>query len=362
MTLKAVLRASLGKSLTMRAALGAALALAGIAAVAAPSASAANRGEHVHAASVARFHVTGIVSAVNDDSVNLFVENGVVAGRAVDHEQLTVRLGRARIHEIAARDGHFRSGDRTFAIGEVARFSGAVLADGSSNDLWAQTGSVTQTPVIALVGTVYETGGSLVIVDRTVFGRCDQVNSFVEPVVVDDSSATITLDGSAATGAQIAAGQTVIVLGTNVDGTVLAASIYAFSTAPTIATGILRTVSGTTLAITPFGWRLGPWSPGGSNNDSMPSGPFLVDASSAVIVLNGVAGSAVSDLAPGDAIVAVGPSGSSPLAASVVFAFDQLDLAPLTFFGHHHGHGGQWWSGQVSGTGNSGSNSQGSSD
>ncbi len=364
MTLNAILRSARGPGLVMRAVLGATLALAGVAVLVAPSASAAEHGARTHIASAARFHVIGIVSAVNADSVNLFVERGMVAGRSASHDQVTVHFGHAHIRELAARNGQSRRGDQTFAVGEVAHFSGAVLTEGSSNALLAQSGTVTPTPVTALVGTVYETGGSLVIVDRSVFGRYDQVNAFVEPVVVDDSNATVTLDGSAATATQIAAGQTVIVLGTNEDETILAASIYAFSTPPTIATGILQTVSGTTLAIAQFGGHFGPWSPSGSNNDSLSTGPSLVDASSATIVLNGVSGSSVSDLAPGDAIVAVGPSGSTPLAATAVFAFNQLDVTPIFFFRHHgqfHGDpGGPGWSGQQSGGGDAGGSGQGS--
>lgn len=362
MTLKAILRSTRGPSLAMRAALGATLVFAGVAALVAPSASAADHGASTHLASSARFRVTGIVSAVKADSVNLFVERGTVAGHSASHEQVTVHFGSAHIRGLAARNGHLR-GDRTLVVGDVARFSGSVLTEGSSNGLWAQSGTVTPTPVIALVGTVYETGGSLVIVDRSVFGRCDQMNAFVQPVVVDDSDATVTLDGTAAATSQITAGQTVIVLGTNEDETILAASIYAFSTPPTIATGILQTVSGTTLAISQFGGHFDPWSQGGSNNDSSSTGPFLVD-SPATIVLNGVSGAPVSDLAPGDAIIAVGPSGTTPLAATTVFASNQLDIAP-TFFFRHHGHfqggpGGQGWSGQQAGGGPSGGGGQGS--
>lgn len=354
MMLKTVLRGSRPR-LAARAALGAAIALAGIATLVAPSASAANRGG-AHLSSTARFHVTGIVSAVNAESVKVFVENGVVAGKSADHQLLTVQLGRARIRDLVARKGHFRREVGSFVVGELARLSGVVFTQGSSNDLQADSGSVTQTPVIAVVGTVYETGGSLVIVDRSVLGRCDQVSSFVIPVIVDDSqAATITLDGATATASQIAAGQTVIVLGTNDNDIVLAQSIYAFSTPPTIETGILQDVSGTTLAISPFGgygypWSLRGWNGGGS------AGPSLIDASSATIVLNG-ASSSISDLSDGDAIVAVGPSASSntPFAAATVFAFSESDVVPVAFFGHRNfwgqGWSGQGWSGQQSGGG-----------
>jgi hypothetical protein len=359
MSRKVILRGTRGPSLAMCAALGATLVFAGVAALVAPSASAADYGARTHLASSARFHVTGIVSAVKADSVNLFVESGTVAGRSASHEQVTVHFGRAHIRELTARNGHLRHRERTFVVGEVARFSGSVLTEGSSNGLWAQSGTVTPTPVIALVGTVYETGGSLVIVDRSIFGRGDQMNAFVQPVVVDDSDATVTLDGNSADTSQITAGQTVIVLGTNEDETILAASIYAFSTPPTIATGILQTVSGTTLAISQFGGHFDPWSQG----DSWSTGPFLVD-SPATIVLNGVSGAPVSDLAPGDAIIAVGPSGTTPLAATTVFASNQLDTAPTFFFRHHgHFHGGprgKGWSGQQAGGGDSGGGGQGS--
>ncbi|MGB9112047.1 MAG: hypothetical protein WCF24_04895 [Acidimicrobiales bacterium] len=367
MQLKENVRGPHRPNLALRWALGVTLVVAGVATLAAPAASAANRGAPARLDSAARFHVTGIVSGVSANSVQLFVERGVVAGHSARHQLLTVQLGHVRIREVTAGKGHARFSAGSFAIGEVARCSGEVSADGSSADLEAESATVsTDTPATALVGTVYETGGSLVIVDRTVFGRWDEMSSFVQPVIVDDTNATVTLDGAAAMASQIAAGQTVIVLGTDDNDIVLAASIDAFTTPPTIATGILQTVSGTTLAITPFGGRFLPLSlsQAGNNNVSDSFGPFLVDASTATIVLNGVSGAAVSELTPGDAIIAVGPPGTSPLVATTVFAFNQSDVAPLFFVRHHHlgfqnGQGGQWWSGQQSGKGDRGSNSQG---
>ncbi len=369
MQLRESLRRSRRPNLGLRSPLGVMLVLAGAAMLAAPAASAADRGASARLGSAARFHVAGIVSGVSANSVTMFVERGVVAGHSARHQLLTVQLGHVRIHEVTGREGHARFDAGSFAIGEVARCSGPVLA-GPSAVLEAESATVsTETPATALVGTVYETGGSLVIVDRTVFGRWDQMTSFVQPVIVDDSNATVTLDGSSALASQIAAGQTVIVLGTDDNDIVLAASIDAFTTPPTIATGTLQIVSGTTLAITPFGGHFGAfsWSQGGNGNNPESSAPYLVDASTATIVLNGVSGASVSDLAPGDAIIAVGPSGTSPLVASTVFAFNQSDIAPLFFVRHHHwgfqnGQGGQWWSGQQSGGGDRGPNSQGSDD
>jgi hypothetical protein len=352
---------------TLRWALGVSLVLAGVTALAAPAASAAERGAYARLHPGAHFQVTGIVSGVNANSVSVFVERGVVAGRSARHELLTVQLGRARVHEFAGRKGHARSDDANFAIGEVAHLSGVVLAGGPSANLECESATVsTDTPATALVGTVYETGGSLVIVDRSVFGQSDQMSDFVQPVIVDDTNATVTLNGAAATGSQIAAGQTVIVLGTLDNDIVLAASIDAFTTAPTIETGTLQDVSGTTLAITPFGGRFGYWSQSGGNSNDQ-NGPFLVDASTATIVLNGVSGATVSELTTGDAVIVVGTPGTTPLVATTVFASDQSDVAPLYFVHHHHfgfqnGQGGQWWSGQQSGGGNGGANSQGSDD
>ncbi|MGA8297150.1 MAG: hypothetical protein WB770_08930, partial [Acidimicrobiales bacterium] len=289
MSRRALLEGSTGPSLALRVALGATLVIAGVAALIAPSASAANREAKNSAASVAHFHVTGIVSAANANTVNLFVEQGVVAGRSVRHDELSVHVDRARIHEFTTRRSNLRHRGRPFSVGEIARLSGNVFEDGSSDDLEAQSATVSSTPMMAIVGQVTEVGGTLVIVDRTAFGEGDHMSDYVEPAIVDDSQATVTLDGAAATASQIAAGQTVVVLGTSANDIVLAAAIYAFSTPPTIAKGILQTVSGDTLAIWTPGYRDDSYSWGQGDENAMFTGtPILVDASSATIVLNGV--------------------------------------------------------------------------
>ena len=55
MTLKSILRSTRGLSLAMRAVLGATLVLAGVAALVAPSASAADHGARTHLASPSAF-------------------------------------------------------------------------------------------------------------------------------------------------------------------------------------------------------------------------------------------------------------------------------------------------------------------
>jgi hypothetical protein len=137
-------------------------------------------------------------------------------------------------------------------------------------------------------------------------GNGDGQNSFT----VDVSQAAVTVDG--ATGPTLAPGQFVAVLGEGDHDTLLAASVYAFSAAPTVTGGEVSAVDGTVVT---FG-----------EDDTSTS----LDLGTATLVINGNPGGTVDQITPGNRLVVIGSTdGTGTFTATMAFAFNSGDRGPV---------------------------------
>jgi hypothetical protein len=141
-------------------------------------------------------------------------------------------------------------------------------------------------------------------------------------ITVDDTTATITVDGASGT---IAVGDTVAVLGEASHDTVVASTIYAFTTAPSFMRGKVQQVNGDTVTIRDDG------------NTS------TVSLTGVPLAINGDVGATPSQLVVGDKLLLVGPvdAGTGRVTPEVAFAFNHHDDHPCGDNDEHHGnHGG----------------------
>ena len=142
-------------------------------------------------------------------------------------------------------------------------------------------------------------------------------------ITVDDTNAAITVDG--AEGA-ITVGDTVAILGEVTDNTVVASTIYAFSTAPAFMRGEVESVSGDNVTVRDRGTTT------------------TVSLTGVPLALNGDVGATPSELVAGDKLLLVGTlaEGTNQLIPEVAFAFNHHDDHPCgdNEGGGHHGHDG----------------------
>jgi hypothetical protein len=142
-------------------------------------------------------------------------------------------------------------------------------------------------------------------------------------VMVDDTTAAITVDGQAGT---IAVGDTVAVLGEATDNTVVASTIYAFTAAPAFMRGEIRAISGDNVTLKDDG------------NSTM------VSLTGVPLALNGDVGATTSQLVVGDKLLIVGTMDASTgqITPMLAFAFNHHDDNPCgdNDGGEHGGDGG----------------------
>jgi hypothetical protein len=143
-------------------------------------------------------------------------------------------------------------------------------------------------------------------------------------VTVDDTAASITVDGAAGT---IAAGETVAVLGEVTDNTVVASAIYAFTTKPGFSRGKVTMVSGENVTFRHDG------------------NTVLVSLTAVPLALNGDVGATPSELVAGDKLLLVGSidAHTGVITPQLAFAFNHHDDHPCGDNherGHHGHHGG----------------------
>lgn len=137
-------------------------------------------------------------------------------------------------------------------------------------------------------------------------------------ITVDDTTAAITVDGAAGT---IAVGDTVAVLGEATADTVVASTIYGFTTAPAFMRGEVNDVNGNIVTVR-------------DNGDTS-----TVDLTGVPLALNGDVGSTPSQLVAGDELLVIGTldSNTGQITPEVAFAFNQQDDHPC---GDNNGHDG----------------------
>jgi hypothetical protein len=136
-------------------------------------------------------------------------------------------------------------------------------------------------------------------------------------ITIDDSTATITVDGASGT---IVAGDTVAVLGEATHNTVVASTIYAFTQAPGFMRGNVQQVSGDNVTLRDRGTTI------------------TVSLADVPLAINGDVGATPSQLKVGDKLLVIGDIDieSGQVTPEVAFAFNHHDDHPC---GDNHGHG-----------------------
>lgn len=163
-------------------------------------------------------------------------------------------------------------------------------------------------------GTIVSISGTTIDISPTTAGTGGD-NSQGDGIAVDASQATVLLDGGPSSVTSLASGETVAVIGEKNDGTMVATTVLAYDNAfaVAVAVGHITAVSGSVLTLS-----------GRGDSGAVTS----VDSGAANIYLNGVVGSAVSQLQVGDRVIALGTAGSNPLASSAILAFNSGDQHP----------------------------------
>jgi hypothetical protein len=169
-------------------------------------------------------------------------------------------------------------------------------------------------PAHVFLGKITAVNGTLIKVSKGAEASDSQAenDNGLHGFVVDVSKATVTVDGAAGT---LAVGQTVAVLGEGDSDAVLAASVYAFTVAPTVLAGKISAVTGTQVTL-------------GDEEDAV-----TVDLAGTPLVINGNAGGALTSVAAGAKIVVLGTTTAGAFAPSLAFVFNSADKHPV---GHNH--------------------------
>lgn len=257
-----------------------------------------------------RFNLTGLVTAANGTSLQVLVAKGSMNGKQLATQSVSIVLSPHRNHPASA------------SVGDTIRAQGT--ADPQTGQLDASTFEVQSSATSAMVGLVDAVNGTTISLHVSAVadpgGQGDQGDHGVsqsegrhgggEDVAVDVAQASVSVDGQPAALAQLATGETVAILGQRDDQSALASQVLAYSTAPGIAEGTLTQVNGNVLTLS-------------TRHDDHEIITAAVDVTSSLIVLDGQSGATVSQLNPGDQVLAVGTAGSNPLAAMTIFAFDR---------------------------------------
>jgi hypothetical protein len=140
-------------------------------------------------------------------------------------------------------------------------------------------------------------------------------------VMIDDTAASILVDGAAGT---IAVGDTVAVLGETMDNTITASTVWAFSTPQAFIRGEIQQVSGDNVTLREHG------------------DTSTVSLTGVPLALNGDVGATTSQLMAGDKLVVIGSvdATTGDVTPELAFAFNRHDDNPCGDNDEHHGDGG----------------------
>jgi hypothetical protein len=331
------------------------LAIAGFGAViavaaAVPAAAIASAPHHaaaVHHSSAKHHHrskhlmVKGIVAGHHGRTVTVFAKTATVGSTIRHNERIRVRFARSAHGRTKIRTGNHL---RLVATG-VAHKRTFVIRHNDDE-------TVTASPATLIFGTVETVNGNVLTISENDRDNGDHHdgddndgdgggdNDGVSPnehspggpgdgdndghghqVMIDDTSATILVDGAAGT---IAVGDTVAVLGETMDNTITASSVWAFSTPQAFMRGNIQTVSGDSVTLKDDG------------NTS------TVSLTGVPLALNGDVGATTSQLMAGDKLLLIGTvdATSGDFTPELAFAFNHRDDNPCGDNDEHHGDGG----------------------
>lgn len=255
--------------------------------------------------------VAGKVTSVSGNDLTL---NGPGGSTAVDAGAASIYLNGVADGSI----GQVTQGDRVVALGTAGSnpFASSVVFDVNRDDLFPtgyNPGDPNGPAAPIAAGTINSVSGDTVQVTlpRSGEGRHGGGASRRgfkagrdrkgDSIVVDASQATVTLDGSSSSVGDLAAGDTVMIVGAVIGDRFVASDVYAYDNSPQVVVGFLRQVLGNTLVLS-----------GDSGTE--------VDAASASVYLDN-APSGLGELSAPDLVVALGSSSSGTLSATAVFAF-----------------------------------------
>jgi len=271
------------------------------------------------------FSLNGLVQSDSNGLIGVYVARGEIGGRQVRNVVEHVIVDKASHKAKQARSKHASSatvfaragkGAKSIVVGDIVHLSGTVDQSGDSQTLDATHENIVNTRSTGVSGTIVSIAGTTIDICPTTTGTGGD-NSQGDGIAVDASQATVLLDGASSSVTLLASGETVAVIGEKNDGTMVATTVLAydnaFAVAVAVAVGHITAVSGSVLTLS-----------GRGDSGAVTS----VDSSAANIYLNGVVGSAVSQLQVGDRVIALGTAGSNPLAASAILAFNSGDQHP----------------------------------
>jgi len=260
---------------------------------------------------VVSFTADGLVVAHTASTVTVLAHD-LRIGKTVRHNQL-ITANAAPGHRYTAKVTT-SSGSTTAAdavIGDRMTISGSVTGSGAAATFTAAAQEQHSTPGHAYLGTVESVNGSMITVSKgpKASDNAEEDNNGQDTFTIDVSAAAVLIDG--APGA-LTPGQTVVVLGEGDHDTILAAAVYAYTTAPTVIAGEVTAVTGSTLTI------------GDQDN------PTIVDLTAAALVIDGQPNPTPAALTAADTAQIVGTTDTTgTVTPTTAFVFTTHDTQPL---------------------------------
>ncbi|MDX6256338.1 MAG: hypothetical protein QOJ11_2672 [Frankiales bacterium] len=262
---------------------------------------------------VVHFNAHGTVVSASGSTAVVMARTVLVQHKGVRHNvAITVTVAPGALKHT----GHGRKVPTTagLVVGNKVEVSGTATGSGDTEVLTvthavqhAQAAHVFLGKVIAVNGTTIKVSKGAEASDDQ-----DENDNGLHGFAVDVSKATITVDGAAGT---LAVGQTVAILGEGDHDAVVAASVYAFTVAPTLLAGKISAVTGSQVTI-------------GDEEDAV-----TVDLASTPLVINGNTGGALTSVAAGAKAVILGTTTAGVFTPSLAFVFNGADKHPV---GHNH--------------------------
>lgn len=296
------------------------------------AAGAAALGSHrsTQHAKTRHFSLSGLVQAKGNGKVAVYVAKGKIGGVRLHKvvESVAISQVRSKHHKSptrtkkhTGRKSHSLSSHRAahhsrkpLVVGDIVRLVGKTVEHNGKTSLLATAESIINTHSAAVLGTVSSvtvgTTTSTLVVNSEASLNGGSITGSSGSLSVDATNAAVYVDGALGQLSNLVSGETVVVIGESYNGSMVAAAVLAFTAVPSVVWGHLTQVSGSTLEVA---------------NDS---GQTPIDASSATIFLNGVSGASVSQLNNGSFVLAIGPSGTNPLQAAMIFDFNRGDDHP----------------------------------
>jgi hypothetical protein len=264
---------------------------------------------------VVHFNAHGIVVSAAGSTAVVMARTVQVQHQGVQHNvSITVTLAPGALKHTTK--GHKAPTTAGLIVGDRVELTGTETGP-STAQVFTVTHAVQHAqPAHVFLGKITAINGTMIKVWKGAEPSDDPAenDNGLHVISVDVSNATVTVDGVAGT---LAVGQTVAVLGEGDRDAVLAASVYAFTVAPTVVAGKISSVIGTKVTI-------------GHEESAV-----TVDLAGTPLVINGNAAGALTSVAAGAKAVILGTTTAGVFTPSLAFVFNKADLHPV---GHNHNH------------------------